>query len=53
MKVRWTGEPRALADPQVDVDKGDELDLDDKAAKSLVAQGLAEPVKTSSKKENG
>ena len=51
MRIRWTGEPRALADPQVDVAKGDEVDVDADAAKSLIAQGLAEPVKTS-KKEN-
>lgn len=51
MKVRWTGEPRALADPQVEVARGDEVEVDADAAKSLIAQGLAEAVKAS-KKEN-
>lgn len=44
MKVRWTGEPRALAAPQIEVTPGDELDVDADVAKSLIAQGLAEPV---------
>lgn len=57
MKVRWTAEPRALADPQIEVEPGDEIDVDDAAAKSLIAQGLAEPADKSkaaarSKKES-
>lgn len=51
MKVRWTGEPRALANPQVDVAAGDTVDLDDDVAESLIEQGLAERVAAKPKKE--
>lgn len=44
MKVRWTGERRALTNPQVDVAAGDVVDVADGAAASLIEQGLAEPV---------
>jgi hypothetical protein len=50
VKVRWTGEPRALADPQIEVTKGDVIDVPAATAKSLVEQELAEKVDT--KKEN-
>jgi hypothetical protein len=52
VKVRWTGEPRALADPQVEVKKGDEFDVPAADAKSFADQGLAERVDTTAKKEN-
>lgn len=53
MKVRWIGEPRALADPQVEVGTGDEIDVDDDVGKSLIEQGLAESAeaKATAKKE--
>lgn len=51
MKVRWTGEPRALADPQIEVNKGDVIDVPAADAKSFAEQGLAERVDTA-KKEN-
>lgn len=44
MKVRWIGEPRALADPQIEVAEGDVIDVDASVAASLIAQGLAEAV---------
>lgn len=50
MKIRWTGEPRALADPQIEVSKGDVVDVDEKAARSLIKQELAEPVTPSKPK---
>lgn len=50
MKVVWIGEPRALADPQIEVAEGDELEVDDATAESLVAQGLAKRAR--SKREN-
>ncbi len=53
MKIRWIGEPRSLTDPQVDIVKGDEIEVDTTAGKSLVAQGLAEAVPSkTAKKEN-
>ena len=45
MKVRWTGEPRELAEPQVAVNAGDNLDdlgVSSDACESFVQQGLAE-----------
>jgi hypothetical protein len=42
LKVRWIAEPRALAYPQVEVAAGDEVDVDDATASSLIEQGLAE-----------
>ena len=50
MKVRWIGEPRALAHPQIEVKEGDVVDLPDDTAASLIEQGLAE--KATTKKEN-
>lgn len=51
MKVRWIGEPRALANPQFEVAAGDTVDVDDSVAESLIEQGLAERA-AKSKKEN-
>lgn len=44
MKVRWNAEPRALADPQVEVKAGDVIDVSADVAASLVEQGVAESV---------
>jgi hypothetical protein len=49
MQVRWTGEPRALANPQIEVAPGDVIDLPDITAESLVEQGLAERAAKSKK----
>lgn len=50
MKVRWIGEPRALAHPQIEVRKGDIVDVDDAAAASLIEQGHAEAAPTTKEK---
>lgn len=50
VKVRWTGEPRELADPQIEVKRGDEFDVPAAVANSFAEQGLAERADT--KKEN-
>lgn len=50
MKVRWIGEPRALAHPQVEVKPGDVVEVDDAAAGSLIEQGHAEAAPTTKEK---
>lgn len=53
VKVRWTGEPRSLAAPQIEVAPGDVVTLAAEAAASLIEQGLAESVADKApKKEN-
>lgn len=52
MKVRWIGEPRSLAHPQIDVTEGDVVDVDDTDARSFIEQGLAEPVAPAKRKED-
>lgn len=51
VKIKWIGEARELADPQLAVEKGDEVDVSAADAKSYVDQGLAERV-DKPKKEN-
>lgn len=41
MKVCWVGEPRELASPQIAVEKGDVVEVDDAVAVSLIEQGHA------------
>lgn len=50
MKVRWTAEPRALAD-QREVTTGDVIDVPDDVATSLINQGLAERAGTKKEKD--
>lgn len=54
VQVRWVGESRELADPQVAVKKGDVIDVPAAVATSFEEQGLAERVKDTknAKKEN-
>lgn len=52
MKVRWVGETRELASPQLQVAAGDVVDVDDATARSLIEQGLARPAADKSNKED-
>ncbi|HVV37586.1 MAG TPA: hypothetical protein VHC63_13335 [Acidimicrobiales bacterium] len=49
MKIRWIAEPRGLADPQLEVKRGQIVDVDDDVAASLIDQGLAEPAAAGAK----